>query len=710
MAKKTTAGRKRVGKRNIFDPLTLASAIGTSRSLGKYLPSQSRVDRFVRGNPSNNPDTWIVVSKSTGKPIEEIWDSSKVAEIDRSKYDVYTAREWQAKYYAEQAKRNPAEDISLLNDLAPVLSLGHIEFTTDGLERYMRDGYIYAAYSATPVMQDGYRVGTVEGVADVSLQNPHCNPHVAEGKYLGSDGSNEYWEWRGNYFRNRADASGRGYMIDPVSSIALREGETGGIPSGSRWEGPMGPHFEKYVRPTLQRKHNPAKFDRCVHDVLRRSPGVNAYAVCTAAGTRNPYQTYVVKALNLNDVEVTLKIQASSPEHAKRIVAAKNKYLRIQSVSLANPRSSDINAAEDIVTRRTFRHYAIRLIQPGNRTPVIGEHLPNSWHPAGTVDGFEEDTELDGTAGFEVQSAEDIKPAIRLARSYWPDADTFALIGSDNLGEMYLPESGAILLDSPRVLYIVKTDKEHPPTAPLQSHFRENPAPRMVLNYLATRKQAQAYAHDAKLNGWKGVRITNTSRGFLVDTNRIIPRRNPTDASDALYESFHGAPPSETLEIHEAEYVHGHLASLGDLTEIVVKLSGGAKVGATTTLTAPDPETASDKDIVHVASNELGNQLYLVGGDQSVDVKKLGFRDSFDIKHDGETFEATELKDLMVLGEIQKLTYRTQKSFDDFAQVDYFHQLGEDTKVRPMLLYDTMNDRMKIAGGEYHVHSVGVVN
>jgi hypothetical protein len=113
---------------------------------------------------------------------------------------------------------------------------------------------------------------------------------------------------------------------------------------------------------------------------------------------------------------------------------------------------------------------------------------------------------------------------------------------------------------------------------------------------------------------------------------------------------------------------------------------------------------------VHVASNELGNQLYLVGGDQSVDVKKLGFRDSFDIKHDGETFEATELKDLMVLGEIQKLTYRTQKSFDDFAQVDYFHQLGEDTKVRPMLLYDTMNDRMKIAGGEYHVHSVGVVN
>jgi hypothetical protein len=561
MAKKTTAGRKRVGKRNIFDPLTLASAIGTSRSLGKYLPSQSRmqskVDRFVRGNPvkvfgtEHEAEQFAEKFRKQGIP-------ATVKFVERKAGNVWVER-WQVTYgekaqsFYDSHLSNPAEDISLLNDLTPVPSRGHIEFTPDGLERYMRDGYIYAAYSATPVMQDGYRVGTVEGV---------------------------------------------------------------------------------------------------VHDVSRRSPGVNAYAVCTAAGTRNPYQTYVVKALNLNDVEVTLKIQASSPEHAKRIVAAKNKYLRIQSVSLANPRSSDINAAEDIVTRRTFRHYAIRLIQPGNRTPVIGEHLPNSWHPAGTVDGFEEDTELDGTAGFEVQSAEDIKPAIRLARSYWPDADTFALIGSDNLGEMYLPESGAILLDSPRVLYIVKTDNGNPK----------------------------------------------------------LRRRNPASESDALYESFHGAPPGETLEIHETEHVHGHLASLGDLTEVVVKLSGGTKVGATTTLTAPDPETASDKDIVHVASNELGNQLYLVGGDQSVDVKKLGFRDSFDIKHDGETFEATELKDLMVLGEIQKLTYRTQKSFDDFAQVDYFHQLGEDTKVRPMLLYDTMNDRMKIAGGEYHVHSVGVVN
>lgn len=31
---------------------------------------------------------------------------------------------------------------------------------------------------------------------------------------------------------------------------------------------------------------NPAKFDRCVKAVKKRGKGVNAYAVCTAAGTR----------------------------------------------------------------------------------------------------------------------------------------------------------------------------------------------------------------------------------------------------------------------------------------------------------------------------------------------------------------------------------------------------------------------------------------
>jgi hypothetical protein len=197
-----------------------------------------------------------------------------------------------------------------------------------------------------------------------------------------------------------------------------------------------------------------------------------------------------------------------------------------------------------------------------------------------------------------------------------------------------------------------------------------------------------------------------------VEAQRIRSRRrrNPESDADAVYEDFHGAPPNETLAITETEHVHGHLAGLGDLVCMTVKVSGGKKAGSSVELNAPDPSKAADANIVRVACNEDRNQIYFVGGDQALDVKALGFRESFDIDHDGETFEATELKDLMVIGEVHKLTYRTEKEFDGFEEIDYFHKVGEDTRVRPFLLYDTLNQKMKLAGGEYTIHAKGIVN
>ena len=39
-------------------------------------------------------------------------------------------------------------------------------------------------------------------------------------------------------------------------------------------------------------KGNPAKFDRCVKDVKANGGAVDPYAVCTAAGARNPASKY----------------------------------------------------------------------------------------------------------------------------------------------------------------------------------------------------------------------------------------------------------------------------------------------------------------------------------------------------------------------------------------------------------------------------------
>ena len=57
------------------------------------------------------------------------------------------------------------------------------------------------------------------------------------------------------------------------------------------------------------------------------------------------------------------------------------------------------------------------------------------------------------------------------------------------------------------------------------------------------------------------------------------PKRNPQSSSDDMYASFHGEPSDETLEIDEEEHYHSHLASLGELVEIKVKLHVGENAG-----------------------------------------------------------------------------------------------------------------------------------
>jgi len=228
--------------------------------------------------------------------------------------------------------------------------------------------------------------------------------------------------------------------------------------------------------------------------------------------------------------------------------------------------------------------------------------------------------------------------------------------------------------------------------------------------------EALVYENPAKFERCvKAVQARGGANGYAVCTARGLRnpsklRRNPALESDALYEDFHGAPPTETLAISESFHVHEHLGGLGDLVLIQVRLMGGTKAGALATLNAPDPNRADDEDIIRVAGNEARNQMYLVGGDQAINLKSLGYRDSFDVSHDGEEFEATDIKDHMVLGEIEKLTYQTEKKFDKFKTIDYFHELGEDTKVRPFLTYDTLSKHMGIAGGEYVIRDVGIVN
>ena len=177
----------------------------------------------------------------------------------------------------------------------------------------------------------------------------------------------------------------------------------------------------------------------------------------------------------------------------------------------------------------------------------------------------------------------------------------------------------------------------------------------------------------------------------------LFMKQNPEHAAAALSEAWHGRPARTSTDVIEQIHYHGVLTDLGRLKEITVMVTArkGQKIFF-------DSET-------RLCSSENGKQLYVVGGDQSLDLGALGI--------EGEEAE----KDCVVIGEIHSIVYITAKEHLGKADKEsgpYEHQLGEDGGVMPILIYDTLNKEVGFAGGSYFIdptdydgsHSAGIRN
>lgn len=182
-------------------------------------------------------------------------------------------------------------------------------------------------------------------------------------------------------------------------------------------------------------------------------------------------------------------------------------------------------------------------------------------------------------------------------------------------------------------------------------------------------------------------------------------KKNPETAAKDLYEKFHGEPSTNSFKVRETEHVHRDLGQLGTLVEIKVSVKLGGKTTLYCLKASQGAASHSDKKAVHLTSSEKpvegstkdSLQLFLTGGDQSLDLKKLGFYPS-------------EIKEQMVIGQIRQLTYRTQKNFDKFETIDYYHGLGEENGNKPTLCYKPKDKKMLIFGGDYGIRKEGIVN
>lgn len=189
--------------------------------------------------------------------------------------------------------------------------------------------------------------------------------------------------------------------------------------------------------------------------------------------------------------------------------------------------------------------------------------------------------------------------------------------------------------------------------------------------------QVLAYAQDLKV----GKR----------NPSGIPSKRNYADATE-LYTKFHGKEPRRVTNtgLPTADYNdHDELAQLGKLVSLTIGADAPKKWRKKITWGAREaPDLAADPG---------GQQLFIIRGSQNLDAAL-------------PTLPVETGKQKIDLGILYQVEYFTQKKFDNFQPVTYYHDLGEETGERPRAVYDRNEKRIHIVGGAYKVKPEGIVN
>jgi hypothetical protein len=179
-------------------------------------------------------------------------------------------------------------------------------------------------------------------------------------------------------------------------------------------------------------------------------------------------------------------------------------------------------------------------------------------------------------------------------------------------------------------------------------------------------------------------------RARVAQAERTGTHRNPDDElpeAERLYETFHGREPREILELTDSAVERGEYVNLGDLVEL--------------TIVAPDRnhvKVGFKDDGVRLASTAEGTQLVLIGGNQDIS-RTLGMFGAEDTT-----------KDLLDLGDLKQIVYDAAKWQTDFTPQEWKHDLGEESGIRPRVLFNQLKKRIFFAGGTYRVERPGIVD
>lgn len=154
---------------------------------------------------------------------------------------------------------------------------------------------------------------------------------------------------------------------------------------------------------------------------------------------------------------------------------------------------------------------------------------------------------------------------------------------------------------------------------------------------------------------------------------------NPAAEAAEASTEFHGRGPDELVPVKQTVHFHKHLAGAGKLEKLTVKSRGFIV-------------TLKGFKGALLAFNEQKTQLFIEGGDQSVDLKAFGVK----VPHEVQT-----------LGELVAIEYFTTKDHlgSDGGTATYHHRFH---KPYPVLIYHSIDKRLSISGGSYDIKAEGI--
>lgn len=176
-------------------------------------------------------------------------------------------------------------------------------------------------------------------------------------------------------------------------------------------------------------------------------------------------------------------------------------------------------------------------------------------------------------------------------------------------------------------------------------------------------------------------------------------RRN-SELSQArqLFRRFHGKDFSGVVSMQRSAKARSEYTALGPLVAIGIDAPTFDEAGPPT----PDEVVDRWERLPHLrfpkgallGSSPDGKQIYVLGGDQEVDLSR---------------FDTDSGKDYVDLGDATFIVYDARKA-PSFEVTSWVHTFGEEGGERPRLIYDKLNREIHFAGGSYKVKAPGIVN